>query len=71
MIKIEDIKVGVIVYHRTGVIYKEYTIVDITSKVKINGEWYNAIVYKPNYKNNYTLFIRTVDDFMNNFSLKK
>lgn len=71
MIKIEDIKPGVIVIHKdNNENNNEYTIINTTAKVKLNGIWYNVITYKPNYHSKYSIFARTIDDFINNFSVK-
>lgn len=70
MIKLEDIKVGAKVYH-IGDSDKTYTIKDITARMKVTNTWYHCISYAPNYNNTYTLFVRTVDDFMSNFELVK
>lgn len=71
MIKIEDIRVGTTVYHKEDVTFKRpYTIFDTNSRMKVNNEWVNCIIYKPEYLNNHNYFTRTVDSFMSNFSLK-
>lgn len=70
MIKIEDIKPGIIVIYDSSHITKEYTIVDTSARAKLNGVWYNIITYKPNYSSEYTIFARTIEDFMNSFSIK-
>ena len=70
MIKIEDIKPGAIVIYDSSHITKEYTIIDTSARFKLNSIWYNIITYKPNYSSEYTIFARTIEDFMNNFSIK-
>lgn len=70
MLKLEDIKVGAEVYRR-GNSNKTYIIKDIKARMKVTGVWYHCISYAPNYDNPYTLFVRTVDDFMSNFELVK
>lgn len=71
MIKIEDIKSGTIVVLSNKLDKKEYTIIDTCARAKFNGIWYNIITYKPNYETKYTIFARTIDDFINEFEIKK
>lgn len=71
MIKIEDIKPGAIVILSNIKTTKEYTIIDVCARAKFNENWHNIITYKPNYKSEYTIFARTIDDFINYFELKK
>ena len=71
MIKLEDIKPGAIVVHKRNNKEYEYTIINTDIKFKFNGTWYNAILYEPEYKSEHSLYCRTIDDFMNNFSLKQ
>ena len=62
MIKLEDIKVGVVVRKHN---YKTttYTITDTNSKIIINDKVYRSICYAPNDDNNYTRFARDIDSF--------
>ena len=62
MIKLEDIKVGVVVRKHN---YKTttYTITDTNSKIIINDKAYRSICYAPNDDNNYTRFARDIDSF--------
>ena len=70
MIKLEDIKVGAKVKH-IGDKNSLYIITDTCAIAKFNGKWQHCICYAPEYNNNYTRFIRDVDDFMYNFELIK
>lgn len=70
MLKPEDIKVGAEVYNKDNS-NKTYIIKDIIARMKVKGVWYDCISYAPNYDNPYTLFVRTVNDFMSNFELVK
>lgn len=69
MIEIKDIKVGNKVFHRNP--KETYDIVDTSSRMKIDDEWIDCIIYKPNYNNDYTYFVRTIKDFIKNFTLIK
>lgn len=70
MIKLEDIKVGITVYHKNDINFKKpYTIIN-TNCVMKTTEWHNCIIYKPEYNNSYDCFVRDIDSFMTNFSLK-
>ena len=68
MIKLEDIKVGVVVRKHN---YKTttYTITDVNSKIIINDKAYRSICYVPNDDNNYTRFTRDIDSFLSNFEI--
>ena len=68
MIKLEDIKVGVVVRKHN---YKTttYTITDTNSKIIINDKVYRSICYAPNDDNNYTRFARDIDSFLTNFAI--
>lgn len=68
MIKLEDIKVGVVVREHN---YKTttYTITDINSKIIINDKAYRSICYTPNDDNNYTRFAIDIDSFLSNFEI--
>lgn len=39
--------------------------------MKFNGTWYHCITYRPKYSSEYSIFVRTIDDFMSNFKVKK
>ena len=68
MIKLEDIKIGVVVRKHN---YKTttYTITDVNSKIIINDKAYRSICYAPNDDNNYTRFARDIDSFLSNFEI--
>ena len=67
MIKPTELKIGVIVKHEN----REYTIIETNAEVKIDGLWFNCIVYAPNYENDCNLFIRKKTDFVNHFDVVK
>lgn len=54
MIKPTELEIGAIVEHNG----KEYTITETNARVKIDGFWFDCIVYAPNYENNCNLFVR-------------
>lgn len=68
MIKLENIKVGVVVC-RPNCKAATFTITDINSKIMINGTTYNSICYTPNYTSSYTRFARDIDSFMSTFEI--
>lgn len=39
--------------------------------MKFNGTWYHCITYRLKYSSEYSIFVRTIDDFMSNFKVKK
>ena len=70
MIKIDDIKVGAKVVHINN-INNEYVIVENNARTIIKDEIINCICYRPLCDNKYNLFVREINDFMNNFELIK
>lgn len=45
-----------------------YRITDLDAEVKIDGKWLPAVVYKKKYSEEKKKYIRTVDDFTENFN---
>ena len=71
MIKLNEIVSGQTVVCFMNGSWAEYEIVDTSARMKFNGTWYHCITYRPKYNSNYTIFVRTVDDFMFDFEVKK
>lgn len=52
------------VYDKTG---KSYVVLDC-GKMKTNDRWEICVIYKSLYTNPITTFVRSIDDFKQNFS---
>lgn len=67
MIQSSELKVGAKVAYKG----KEYTIKETNARVRIFGYWLDCIIYAPNYENDYNLFVRDSNDFMEHFEIVK
>ena len=71
MIKLNEIVSGQTVVCLGSILEKEYEIVNTSARMRFNNTWYHCITYRPKYDSEYTIFARTIEDFMSNFKVKK
>lgn len=71
MIKLSEIVSGQTVVCLRDVLEKEYEIVNTSARMKFDNIWYHCITYRPKYDSEYNIFVRTIEDFMSNFRIKK
>ena len=71
MMKLSEIVSGQTVVCLKNVLENEYEIVSTDARMMFNNTWYHCIAYRPKYDSAYDIFVRTIEDFMSNFRIKK
>lgn len=67
----KDVQVGNIVRFKNNINDNIYVITSTIAYVKIDNKWIDIIVYAHCYKQDYKLFARPIDDFIQCFELVK
>lgn len=67
----KDVQVGNIVRFKNNINNNTYVITSTTAYAKIDNKWIDIIVYTHLYKQDYKLFARPIDDFIQYFELVK
>lgn len=71
MMKLNEIVPGQTVVRLKNVLENEYEIVSTNARMRFNNTWHHCITYRPKYDSAYDIFVRTIEDFMSNFRVKK